>query len=156
MTYKILSLILILSSLIITLPGYGNQGIKLNSVKTVSKRFKESQLHLKEACQNKGIVKALRDLNKADDSIKKAKEALVNWTPSSSSESRMKSRMLYKIDQDILFLNQLRVDLGMSESDNFESYQILRSSLLQIEDQRPHVVKMDYQIIQTIGARAIN
>lgn len=124
------------------------------SVQEVTRHFRDSQQLLTDACKIKSIERALRAVNKADESLKKAKDVLVSRTPANDAEVRMKSRLMYKLDQDINFLNQLRSDLGMAEVDPFESYIILRRMLIKAADQRSSVVRMDHQILLTLEARS--
>lgn len=124
------------------------------SVQDVTRHFRDSQQLLTDACKIKSIERALRAVNKADESLKKAKDVLVSRTPANDAEVRMKSRLMYKLDQDINFLNQLRSDLGMAEVDPFESYIILRRMLIKAADQRSSVVRMDHQILLTLEARS--
>ncbi len=126
------------------------------SVQEVTRHFRDSQQLLTDACKNKSIERALRDLNKADEKLKEAKAVLSARKTEGAVEQRMKSRLMYKLDQDISFLNQLRADLGMAEQDQFESYLTLRRSLIKDAEQRKHVVKMDLQILLTLEARKFN
>ncbi len=124
------------------------------SVQDVTRHFRDSQQLLLEACKIKSIERALRALNRADESLKKAKDILKSRNTESPAEFRMKSRMMYKIDQDLIFLNQIRSDLGMAEMDPFESYLILRRMLIKVAAQRPHVVRMDHQILLAMERRS--
>ncbi len=124
------------------------------SVQDVTRHFRDSQQLLTDACKIKSIERALRAVTKADESLKKAKDVLVSRKPANDAEVRMKSRLMYKLDQDINFLNQLRSDLGMAEVDPFESYIILRRMLIKAADQRSSVVRMDHQILLTLEARS--
>lgn len=126
------------------------------SVQDVTRHFRSSQQALTEAYQMKSIERALRALSKADESLRQAKSVLSSRKPKSAAETRMKSRLMYKLDQDIAFLNQLRSDLGMAEVDGFDSYIQLRRSLLQTPDQRSQVVKMDHQILLMLESRKFN
>ena len=126
------------------------------SIQEVTRHFRDSQQILTQACKNKSIERALRDLNKADEALKKAKSVLSSRSSENAAEIRMKSRLMYKLDQDIGFLNKLRADLGMAEQDQFESYLSLRRSLIQDAEQRSNVVRMDLQILLTLEARKFN
>ena len=126
------------------------------SIQMVTEQYRDSQNLLKEACKIKSIERALKALNKADVSLKKAKAILSTRVTSSPAENRMKSRLMYKLDQDINFLNMLRSDLGMAEVDPFESYIILRRMLIKVAEQRPNVIRMDHQILLTLEARSYN
>lgn len=126
------------------------------SVQDVTRHFRDSQQALSEAFQMKSIERALRALTKADSSLKQAKSVLSSRKPQSPAETRMKSRLMYRLDQDISFLNQLRADLGMAEMDGFETYISLRKSLLQTPEQRAQVVRMDHQILLTLESRKFN
>lgn len=145
------SLLVSLSS--VSIAAESNEGM---SVQEVTRHFRDSQQSLSEACKNKSIERALRDLNKADEQLKKAKSVLSARKTEGAVEQRMKSRLMYKLDQDLGFLNQLRADLGMAEQDQFESYLTLRRSLIKDAEQRKHVVKMDLQILLTLEARKFN
>jgi hypothetical protein len=125
------------------------------SVQEVTRHFRDSQHLLIEACNIKSIERALRSLDKAETALKKAKEILIARIPERDSEVRMKSRLLYKLDLDLGFLNKLRGDLGMAEQDNFDSYLSLRRSLIKDPDQRQNVIKMDQQIIVTLKVRSL-
>lgn len=124
------------------------------SVQEVTRHFRDSQQLLLEACKIKSIERALRALNRADESLRGAKKLLSNRAPASAAETRMKSRLMYKLDQDINFLNQLRGDLGMAEIDPFENYIVLRRSLIKDAEQRSNVVRMDHQILLTLESRS--
>ena len=126
------------------------------SVQEVTRHFRDSQHLLSDACKIKSIERALRALSKADESLKSAKAAIVKRDPSNAAEQRMKSRLLYKVDMDIEFLNKLRADLGMAEQDAFESYLALRKSLIKDAEQRVNVVRMDHQILLTLEAHSFN
>lgn len=124
------------------------------SVQEVTRHYRDSQHLLSDACKIKSIERALRALVKADDALKKAKNILKSREAKNDSEIRMKPRLMYRLDQDINFLNQLRADLGMSEQDQFDSYLTLRRSLIKNPEQRSNVVRMDHQILLTLEARS--
>ena len=126
------------------------------SVQEATRHFRDSQQLLADACKNKSIERALRALSKADESLKAAKAVISKREPENAAEIRMKSRLLYKVDQDIEFLNRLRADLGMAEQDGFESYLTLRRSLIKDAEQRSNVVRMDHQILLTLESRTFN
>lgn len=130
------------------------ESVERVSVQEVTRHFRDSQSLLSETYKIKSIERALRSLNQADAAVKKAKEILITRETENSVELRMKSRLMYKLDQDLHFLNQLRADLGMAEQDPFESYLTLRRSLIKDADQRQQVVRMDHQILLTLEARS--
>jgi hypothetical protein len=149
---------LVTVSLLISLSTHSHAAEKVEgvSVQEVTRHFRDSQQLLNAACKTKSIEGALKALNKADESVKKAKAILQSRKSEGEAETRMKSRLMYKLDQDIHFLNQLRSDLGMAEVDPFESYLILRKALIQDPEQRSNVVRMDHQILLTLEARSFN
>ena len=126
------------------------------SVRDVSRHFQDSQHLMEKACQTKGVERALRSLEKAEGSLKEAKKVLKSHAPENQVEVRMQSRLMYKLDQDIQFINQVKSDLGLAEVDSLDSYIQLRKSLIQDAEQRSDVVKMDHQILLTLEAHSLN
>jgi hypothetical protein len=146
---------LVLVPLMVSLSSVANAGERV-SVQDVTRHFRDSQILLSDACKMKSIERALHTLSKADSSLKEAKKILGSRTPQGDAEARMKSRLMYKLDLEIGFLNHLRADLGMAEQDQFESYINLRRSLIQDSEQRANVVKMDRQILFTLENQSMS
>ncbi len=149
----ILSFALLVS---ISMVSQSAEPLKEVSVQEVTRHYLDSQKKLQDASKIKSIDRALKALSQAEAKLKEAKAILKLREVKVVSEQRMNSRLLYKIDQDIMFLNNLKADLGMAESDSFESYLVLRRSLLKNSELRIDVVRMDYQILLTLEARSFN